>query len=96
MNETKIIRVLRWFEKDPNDSLVGEAELRNITVGELNRIFGEQPNDPKFYACHPVQAQHVPLLQHHTKTFIDLTRYDYFIEYDAIDVVTKISDTKTT
>ena len=94
MKEPSVIRVMRWFEKDPDDSLIGETELCHITIDELNEIFGAQPDDPKFYACHPVEPQHLKMLQPHTETFIDLTRYDYFVECDAVNTVTNNSDNK--
>jgi hypothetical protein len=78
MNE-KIVRMLRAYERDPDDALIGEWRLE-ADAGALHEIFGLGSID-ETYGSWPVAAQHVRELQ----TFvlgheIDLSHFDYFVE----------------
>ena len=75
-------RMLRWFEKSTGDSLAGEAELCDVTLPDLQDIFGVPQGDP-MYDCWPVRAEHLPALSPYVPVPIDLTKFDYFVEADA-------------
>ena len=72
-------RVVCWFEKDPGDALVGEADLLNITLSMLQTLFGVPAENP-MYDCWPVRSEHLEGLTPHVSVEIDLDRYDYFVD----------------
>src|SRR5262249_62270622 len=51
-------RMVRWFEKEPGETLIGEAELRGIPLPELQSLFGVPPTNP-MYDCCPVHPEHI-------------------------------------
>lgn len=81
----EIQRLVRWFEKEPGEALVGEAELQGITLPELQALFGVPPTDP-MYDCWPVRQEHVSRLSPYLSVSIKLDLFDYFVEADGIEI----------
>ena len=77
-----VTRMIRWFQKDPGEEFVGEATLRDVDLGELQRLFSV-PRDNPMYESYPVRQEHVSTLQAHVDVPIELDRYEYFVEADA-------------
>ncbi len=78
MNKQRIIRQLTWYEKI-GDNLVGECELKNISISELQKLFG-QPNDDLMLYCYQVNIDAAKYLQKFVIHQINLDKYDYFVE----------------
>jgi hypothetical protein len=79
----EVRRLVRWYTKGPGDAFVGEADLRGITLPELQDLFGALDTDP-MYDCWPVRAEHIPSLSPHLAIGVELDRYDYFVEADSL------------
>jgi hypothetical protein len=75
-------RWLRWFELD-GDRLAGETPIIRPSLADLQTIFGVTPDNPMFDS-YPVSAQNVQSVQRIVAEPIDLSRFAYFIEADAI------------
>jgi len=78
-----IKRVLRWYQKNPGDELVGEAEMQEVSLTDLQKLFEIQLDDP-MYECYPVTQKHIEYLRQHIDAEIDITKHDYFVECDAV------------
>ena len=50
--------MLRAYRRDPYDDLVGEWLLRNVTLSELQGLFGQTD---EMYDCYPVQSSQAEL-----------------------------------
>ncbi len=79
----KVIRILRWFEKEESNQLVGEEKLKDIPLKELQELF-KTPETDLMYDCYPVTEKEVKAIQSLVKTYIDLKKYAYFVEADSI------------
>jgi hypothetical protein len=77
-----VTRWLRWFELE-GDHLIGETPLIHPSLSNLQTIFGVGPDNPMF-DCYPVGAQNVQSVQRLVAEPIDLSRFAYFIEADAV------------
>ncbi len=75
-------RMLRWFEKNRGDRVVGETQLLGLSLPALQSAFGVDSEDSMF-ACWPVKDVHLEFLTKHTDVEIDLSTFDYFVETDA-------------
>ena len=78
----RVTRWLRWFEAH-GDRLVGEKQLKKITLEELQTMFSVNA-DPMF-DCFRVQAPQVARLELAIGDRIALDRFEYFVEADAAD-----------
>jgi hypothetical protein len=76
--------MMRWYEHDPRGTLVGEAELRGVSLQDLQRLFNVGPDDP-MWDCYRVCCEHVPGLLSYLDVTIELERYSYFVEAEAVD-----------
>jgi hypothetical protein len=77
----KVTRWLRWFERR-SDHLVGEAEIRGITLEELQAMFSIGADSP-MYDCFRVEAPQLHRLERAVNVKIDLEQFEYFVEADA-------------
>ena len=77
-------RYITWFDPQA-ERLVGEADLQNFPLSELQQLFGE-PADQPMYDCYPITPEKLPALQPHVEHTIRLDRYDYFVEAEAASV----------
>jgi hypothetical protein len=75
-------RMLRAFHRDPRDELVAEWPIEDLSLPELQQLFGVPRRDPMFDSFRVTGAQVEPLSRA-TGVSIDLQRYDYFVEADA-------------
>ncbi len=76
-----VSRVLRWFEKE-GDDLIGEKMIDNISLEQLQKMFGIDSENP-MYDCYPVEsAEQINYLQNLLNFDLDTKSYDYFIECD--------------
>jgi hypothetical protein len=75
--------MLRAFERDPRDDLVGEWEIAGVSLAELQELFGVAPDNPMYDSFPVTEAQSAPL-QRATGIEIDLHHYDYFVDADAV------------
>jgi hypothetical protein len=55
--------------------------IRGLELGDLQRLFGVHD---EMYDCHPVREEQVDALERATGATLDLDRYDYFVEADAV------------
>lgn len=78
-----IERVLLQFERG-GKTLVGEYKLEGIDLTELQRLFGESPDDPMYHS-YDVTAAQAERLERATGVHIDLDSYDYFVQAYSID-----------
>ena len=76
--------MLRWFEKDPSDAFAGELELEGISLPVLQAMFHVDEDNP-MYDCWSVEAEHVDMIQKHSRIRLELDKFDYFLEADASD-----------
>ncbi|MEO8900151.1 MAG: hypothetical protein ABI488_01040 [Polyangiaceae bacterium] len=79
---TDVTRWLRWFDL-VDDSLAGESVLAKASLPELQDLFGVDRDNP-MYDCFPVDAKHVQYLQSLVAVPIELARFAYFVEADAV------------
>lgn len=77
-----VVRLLRWFEKDPGDRLVGEAVMLNAELEELQALFNV-PSDNPMYDCWPVEPAQAPAISALAAVPVDLSQFDYYVEADA-------------
>lgn len=77
-----VVRLLRWFERDPGAAILGEEPLGGVQLSQLQALFRRPPSDPMF-DCYAVAAPHTPVLQQWVAHRIDLARHDYFVEAEA-------------
>lgn len=77
-------RLVRWYEKDPGNAMVGEAYLHDITLSKLQALFNVPAENP-MYDCWPVRPEHLSALIPHLSVQMELDRYEYFVEADALD-----------
>jgi len=82
MENQPITRMLRWFQKDPSDNFVGEAELKNVSLTTLQTLFKLESDNP-MYDCFPVDEVSREFVENHTGIQIRLSMFDYFVEADA-------------
>ena len=78
----RVIRIVRWFDRN-TDKIVGSAPLRGISLESLQRMFGIDRKDP-MYDCSPITESQATQLQAFLDVPLQLDRYDYFVEADAI------------
>ena len=69
--------VLEWYER-VGEALVGEEELKELTLDELQRLFGVQKTDP-MYEMFEVDERRARALQRHVEHTIDLRQHEYFV-----------------
>jgi hypothetical protein len=85
-DEASLPEVTRWLRWYGVRHLVGEVQLRDITLQELRALFSVSAEDP-MYDCFRVQAPQVARLELAASDRIDLHRFAYFVEADAADGV---------
>jgi hypothetical protein len=77
----RAIMLLRWYEKDPKDALVGDMVLE-VKLRDLRKWFDLADSDDMI-ECYPVNSTQARLLSGAAKVKIDLDKYDYFVECQA-------------
>ena len=77
-----VVRVLRWFNRE-TEELAGSAPLKNIDLPRLQRMFRAKADDP-MYDCFEVTTIEAGQLQVHVDVPIELEKYHYFVEADAL------------
>ncbi len=80
---SEVRRVLRAFHRDPRNDLVGEGPIEGLSLADLQELFGFPADEPMYDSC-PVTAKQVGPLSKATGISINLQRYDYFVDADAI------------
>jgi hypothetical protein len=81
---SEVVRILRWFEKDSGNGLVGEAIMAHARLQELQVLFDVPPPNP-MYDCWLVGPAQSDAVSRMAGVTIDLERFDYFVEADAPD-----------
>lgn len=88
-SKPKINRVLRWFEKE-GDDLVGEKIIANVNLKYLQELFKIDSKNP-MYDCYLVESvEQVNYLQNLLNFELDTKSYDYLVECDMIEPISKI------
>ena len=77
-----VSRWLRWFELD-GGNLVSEVPILGSSLSELQGIFGIATDNPMFDS-YQVGSQNLERVQQLVVEPIDLSRFAYFVEADAI------------
>ena len=77
-----VTRWLRWFELD-GGNLVSEVPILGSSLSELQGIFGIATDNPMFDS-YQVGSQNLERVQQLVVEPIDLSRFAYFVEADAI------------
>jgi hypothetical protein len=77
-----VTRWLRWFELE-GDNLVGEVPILGASLSELQVIFGA-PTDSPMFDSYQVGSQNIERVRALVAEPIDLARFAYFVEADAI------------
>jgi hypothetical protein len=80
---SEVRRVLRAFHRDQPDDLAGEWPIEDLSLADLQQLFGVAPEDP-MYGSFPVTEAQAGQLAQAAGTAVDLRQYDYFIEADAL------------
>ena len=78
---SRVRRTLTWYERG-GDALVGEVDLRSISLAQLRRWFGLRPSNPMADSF-PVKAKQAEHLRAALGRPIHLDRYSYFVECAA-------------
>jgi hypothetical protein len=96
LNQTKeasrprIDRVLRWFEKE-EDNLVGETAIKNVNLAHLQKLLKIDPKNP-IYDCYSVEShEQINYLQSLLNFELDTKSYEYLLECDMVESISKIS-----
>ncbi len=79
-DESQVERCLVWYKKAPSDTLIGEENLRGITIAELNVLFGSPNDDPALFNPQPLSAEQKSEIQNAVEHRIEPNRFDYFVE----------------
>lgn len=79
MSVTTNVRTLAWYEKDPGNRFIEEAELKGADLESLEQLFDISRDNP-MYDCYPVSSTNLAQLQAYVDVIIELDKYDYFIE----------------
>ena len=88
--ETKIERVLRWFDKK-GSNLVGEKVLDNVKLEQLQELFGISSENP-MYDCYRVEtSEQIGFLEQFLNTEIEPQSYEYFVECDVVSVSSPVN-----
>ena len=74
---SRVRRTLSWYERD-GDALVGEVDLRSISLAQLRRWFGLGASNPMADSF-PVKARQAEHLRAALGRPIHLDRYSYFV-----------------
>ncbi len=75
--------MLRAFRRDPHEDLAGEWPIRGLGLAELQELFSEAQVDA-MYDSHPVSQEQVPALERASGIALDLDRYEYSVDADAV------------
>ena len=78
----QVARTLSFFSKD-SEAFVAEYPLRGIDLERLRQIF-DVPTDDPMYDSWPVGPEQAAALQPFVTEFINLTRFDCFLESHAV------------
>jgi len=73
---------LSWYEKN-GDAFVNQVWLKGVRVDQLRRLFGASRQDP-MYDSRAVGPEQAHVLEGLTGMKIDLGRYDFFVECEAL------------
>lgn len=73
-----VIRVIRWYERPPGESFVGEAVLE-VSLRQLQAVFGVASDDP-MYDCYRVEERHLSGILSFVSIRIELSEFQYFVE----------------
>ena len=84
-------RVVEWYEKDPDDALVGEQRLCNAQLAELQKLWSLSPTDP-MVLCYPIGEAQRPYIEAHTGMSLRLDQFDYFVVCLTNDLDATIRD----
>jgi hypothetical protein len=76
---TEVERVLRAY--DENDALVGEWPITGLGLAELRELFGASD---EMYDSYRVEAGQAAALESASGVPLDLARYSYFVDADAL------------
>lgn len=77
-----VVRLVRWFEKEPGRNLIGEAILPDAPLSELQALFDVPPDNP-MYDCWAVGPAQAAAIAAWAGASLELDRFDYFNEADA-------------
>ena len=80
---SEVRRMLRAFHLEPDEGLAGEWVVEGLSLADLQRLFGLANGDPMYDSYRVTEAQAEPLSRA-TGTKIDLQRYEYFMDADAL------------
>ena len=84
-------RWVRWFNRE-GDEMVGEIELRGVTLSQLKQVFAPFSDDPLMYYCYPVETtEQIQFLHPWFKGKLNLETYEYFVECNALEGEGKLS-----
>ena len=72
---TRVERILSAFPRD-GEELVGEWQLIDIELGELQAMF-DRPSDDPMYLEYEVKPEHVERLERATGQKLDLGQFEY-------------------
>ncbi len=79
-NLQSVERWLRWFKRD-GEEMVGETQLRGVSLSQLKQVFVPCLDDPLMYYCYPVEtAEQIKLLSSWLDGEVNLEAYEYFVE----------------
>ena len=80
----RLIRALRWFDSTTNE-LVDEAVLPAVTAKDLHKR-SDTLDDVDAVLCYAVTPKQAAFVAERSGVQLDLERYDYFVEVDAVSV----------
>lgn len=83
--DSKVALILNWYKRSSNN-LVGEENIRNLSLDELLRIF-DAPFWNRNFQCWSVEHHHVAALQPYVRHAIDMRSYAYFIEAYNMELI---------
>ena len=73
--------ILRAFRRDPYEDLVGEWPIRGLGLSDFQELFDETS---EVFESYPVSQEQVLTLEPATGIVLDLDRFEYFVEADAV------------
>lgn len=85
--EAELRRLITRFLKG-RDEREGEIDVTHIPLDELHRVVQAGPADPLLYDCYRLTPTQLTILQPYTSEALDPTRYDYYLEAEAISTDT--------
>ncbi len=78
-----LVRVIEYFSNE-TDELIGELNLPQVELSELQRLWGAPPDEP-MVECFSIEEEQAPFFREFAGIEFDFARYSYFLSAYTTD-----------